>query len=241
VARLIQRCNLIVVSVFAGLPVTIGWRHCSVERHDLDVYEFVRRREKRSRKPKPLTDTYRYRYLQSLGKYSPDEVFDVLAEIAVIQKSRKWSAGAENRDKFDVFHRTYRFRDEISKLAVGGKLRIVLENVGKKSVHAAEVSSKAAKAIATAVVRSPARTKRKVAHSPKSRRVKEAGEDLFSGITNRSPKSSQDGELGQSMPLLALLDDDDDASIDIVPEEGLKRQPLTGIERLWRSHSIIYG
>jgi hypothetical protein len=236
----------------SGLPVTIGWKYSAVQHHDLGVYEFIRRREKRARKPKHLTDTYRYRYLHSLGEYSQDEVYDVLAEIAVIQKSRRRSAGAENRDKFDDFFRTSRVVDEVSKLAVAGKLKTALDSAGKKKVQAAEASSKAARAIAKVVssplrspIRSPLRKAHKVAHSPKNYQVKETGDEFTRCVMNCSPKASQDDELGRSMPSLTLLDDDDDddddCSVDILPQEGLKKKPIRGLDRLWASHSTSFS
>jgi hypothetical protein len=128
----------------AGLPLELAWVPVSIDSSPVDVYEFLRRRERRRMKPRRLSQEYRREYLSSLGLYTNDEYIAVLMECLDIQQSRVLSAGSENSGFFldDNF-----FHTSAAALLVGGTLKSVLKNtraLGDTSLSAALKGSQAA-------------------------------------------------------------------------------------------------
>lgn len=128
----------------AGLPLELAWMHVSIDSSPVDVYEYLRRRERRRTKPRRLSQEYRREYLASLGLYSNDEYIAVLMECLDIQQSRVLSAGSENSGFFvdDNF-----FQTSAAALLVGGTLKSVLKStraLGDTSLSAALKGSQAA-------------------------------------------------------------------------------------------------
>jgi hypothetical protein len=128
----------------AGLPVELDWLHTSADTVSIEIYEYLRRKERRRSKPLRMSNDYRREYLSSLGLYSSEDFMNVLVNCLDIQESRIRSAGQENRI---LFHSDRFFETSPAALRVGNTFKSVLKStkvLGDTSVLAGRKGSQAA-------------------------------------------------------------------------------------------------
>lgn len=74
-------------SVSAGAPIQLGWKPQRVSTRDIELYEYLRRDERRHRRALHMSVPRRAQILLNAG-HSIDEIADAVLKVQVIQKQR---------------------------------------------------------------------------------------------------------------------------------------------------------
>lgn len=214
----------------SGLPLTIEWEPFATETNPLDVFEYLRRKSKRGKKPSRLSVEYRRDYLYGLGLYSNEELVSVLLECMEIRESRMNNAGEEYKAFFlnDSF-----FETSAAALAAGGNtLKSVLKStkaIGDNSVSAALKSSQAAveAAVTAARTASKATTNAMGASSKVFVKVSAEGAKTIVKVVSSSAERVRRPSIGRSRPPIEVPDAPDEVEPG-TDTEARRRRPSLG-------------
>ena len=82
-----------------GAPIQMGWTAYESHTHNLEIYDFCRQSERKSRRKLIMTFERRNQLLIKAG-YTMEEVMDAAMEAAAIQKSRRESLEGQGWERF---------------------------------------------------------------------------------------------------------------------------------------------